>query len=60
MSLKLKSKNTFVYYHCISEKHFVNLGPVITSYLLKLDDTQTHIIELPEYASFAIATYYVM
>ena len=46
-------------YHCTKEKHFVNLEPVTTSYLLKSDVIQTH-QELIEYVFFVIATHYVM
>ena len=46
-------------YHCTEEKHFVNLKPVTTSYLLKSDFIQTH-QELIEYVFFVITTHYVI
>ena len=43
----------------MKEKHFVNLEPVTTSYLLKSDVIQTH-QELIEYVFFVITAHYVM
>ena len=48
---EFKFENYLCFYHCTKEKHFVNLEPVTTSYLLKSDVIQTH-QESMEYVFF--------
>ena len=47
----LNSNNMSGFYHCLKEKHFVNLENVITSYLMKSDVIQTY-QELIRYMQF--------